>query len=432
MKKKVSLLIILISVGFVAAAQPGWNWPEDKATAEEKNVLYSDNMKMENYAGAVEPLEWLLQNAPDLNKSIYINGAKIYEALADAEKDANKKVQFAEKALSMYDQRIKYFGEEAEVLNRKAYNAYRFYRDTQSKYPELKALFDKAFEMNGAEIFDNNLVAYMDVVRRFKLSGGKMTDEEVIDKYSYISDIVSEKAAKGGNEKRYATITDNLDKLLTATVTVDCNFVESTLGPKMRASSDIKMAKKVVTLMLTGKCTDSPLFVEAAKIVHTAEPNFGMAKVIAIKAGADGDVSTAEKYYNEALDLTDENGKKAEIYYNMAQLYAANGQKVAARNNARKALASDPSMNTAYTLIGDLYMNSFNECKEGKSAVSDRAIFIAAYNMYVRGGDSQRIANAKSQFPSMEEMFNENLSEGQSITVGCWINESVSLQRRPQ
>lgn len=432
MKKKISLLFVLVAVGFLAVAQPGWNWPEDKATAEEKNVLYSDNMKMENYAGAVEPLEWLLQNAPNLNKSIYINGAKIYEALADAEKDTNKKLQFVEKALSMYDQRIKYFGEEAEVLNRKAYNAYRFYRDTQSKYPELKALFDKAFEMNGADIFDNNLVAYMDVVRRFKLSGGKMTDEEVIDKYTYISDIVAEKSKKGGNEKRYLTITDNLDKLLTATVTVDCNFVESTLGPKMRANGDVKMAKKVVTLMLTGKCTDSPLFVEAAKIVHKAEPNFGMAKVIAIKAGIDGDVASAEKYYNEALDLAEDNSKKAEIYYNMAQLYASNGQKVAARNNARKALATDPSMTSAYTLIGDLYMNSFNECKEGKSPVADRAVFIAAYNMYVKGGDSQRIASAKSQFPSIEEMFNENLSEGQSMTVGCWINETVSLQRRPQ
>ena len=24
------------------SGQPGWSWPEDKATAEEKNVLYTD------------------------------------------------------------------------------------------------------------------------------------------------------------------------------------------------------------------------------------------------------------------------------------------------------------------------------------------------------------------------------------------------------
>jgi hypothetical protein len=39
--------------------------------------------------------------------------------------------------------------------------------------------------------------------------------------------------------------------------------------------------------------------------------------------------------------------------------------------------------------------------------------------------------NAKSQFPSAEELFNENKKEGDSMTVGCWINESVTLQKRP-
>lgn len=431
MKKKISILVILLSIGGAAIAQPGWNWPEDKATAEEKNVFYSDNLKMDNFKGAVEPHKWLLENAPDLNKSIYINGAKIYEGLAEAEKDPAKRLEYEEMALSMYDLRIKYFGEEGEVLNRKAYNAYKYYRDNQSKYPELKALFDKTFALNGNDVFDNNLMAYMDVIRRFKLTGGKITDEEVIEKYTQITDIIAAKSTDPSKSSRYAAITDNVDKILTATVTVDCNFVETTLGPKLKETGDVKMAKKIVQLMLTGKCTDSPLFVEAAMKVNEVEPNFGMAKVIAIKAGADGDFAKAEKYYNQAIELTDENEKKGEIYYNMAQLYSANGQKSAARASARKSLSVDPSNSSAYVLIGDLYMQSFNDCKGGTSKVEDRALFIAAYNMYARGGDNSRMNNAKSQFPSAEELFNENKKEGDSMTVGCWINETVTLQKRP-
>lgn len=432
MKKKILFLVFFLSVGLLATAQPGWNWPEDKATAEEKNVLYSDNLKMDNFEGAVAPHQWLLDNAPDLNKSIYINGAKIYEGLADATEDPAKKQEYIEKGLTMYDLRIKYFGEEAEVLNRKAYNAYKFYRDNQSKYTELKELFDKTFELNGVNVFDNNLVAYMDVIRRYKIAVGKMTDVEVIEKYTMITDIVAEKIAAEGKEERYAKILDNVDKILTATVTVDCNFVESNLGPKMTETNDIKMAKKVFQLLLTGKCTDSPLFVDAAKRVHAEEPNYGLAKVIAIKAASDGDMETAEKYYTEAIDLTDENTKKGEIYYNLAQLFASKGQKANARNHARKSVAADPSNTGAYALIGDLYMQSYQDCKGGESKVADRAIFIAAYNMYAKSGDAQRMANAKSQFPSMEEMFTENFNEGDNVTVGCWINESVSLQKRPQ
>jgi tetratricopeptide (TPR) repeat protein len=292
-------------------------------------------------------------------------------------------------------------------------------------------LFDKTFELNGNDVFDNNLMAYMDVIRRFKLTGGKITDEEIIEKYTQITDIIAVKSANGDKSARYTAILDNVDKILTATVTVDCNFVETTLGPKLKETGDVKMAKKIVQLMLTGKCTDSPLFIEAAKKVNEVEPNFGMAKVIAIKAGAEGDFANAEKYYNQAVELTDENEKKGEIYQNMAQLYAANGQKSAARASARKSLSVDPSNGSAYSLIGDLYMRSFNECKGGTSKVDDRAIFIAAYNMYSRGGDSAGMNNAKSQFPSAEELFNENKKEGDSMTVGCWINESVTLQKRP-
>ena len=41
------------------------------------------------------------------------------------------------------------------------------------------------------------------------------------------------------------------------------------------------------------------------------------------------------------------------------------------------------------------------------------------------------MAKSKEQFPSIEDIFNESLKEGDVIEVDCWINESVKLQRRP-
>ena len=72
-----TLAFILVGFSYVFAQTPGWNWPEDRQTAEEKNVIYTDMMKLGNYKLAVPPLSWLLVNAPDLNESIYINGARI-------------------------------------------------------------------------------------------------------------------------------------------------------------------------------------------------------------------------------------------------------------------------------------------------------------------------------------------------------------------
>ncbi|CAD5271793.1 MULTISPECIES: lipopolysaccharide assembly protein LapB [unclassified Imperialibacter] len=425
-------LLFFLGVQLVAVAQPGWNWPEDRATAEEKNALYTDFLKQDNFKAALPHLDWLLANAPDLNESLYINGAKIYEGLADNEPDAAKTVQYQEQALSMYDKRIQYFGNEGDVLNRKGYTAYKYYKDNKAKYPDLMKMFEKVYELNGVNTLDNNLLAFMDVVRRFKLTGGAITDVQVLDYYDEIMAIIDLKKATGKNLDRIEKIAENIDKLLTATVTVDCEFVENNLGPKLKADpTDLKLAKKILQLQLTGKCTDSPLFMTSSKIVNEKEPTYSLTKVIAQKLAAEGKNEEAFKYYNQAVELADDNQKKAEIYYDMAKINAADGQKVSARANARKALSMDPSFSDAYTLIGNLYLASYDDCRGGESKVKDRAVFIAAYEMYKKAGNSQGMEKAKEQFPSIGEIFEEGMKEGDVLSVGCWVQESVTLQRRP-
>jgi tetratricopeptide (TPR) repeat protein len=216
-------------------------------------------------------------------------------------------------------------------------------------------------------------------------------------------------------------------------VTVDCDFITNNLGQKLKDNpDDLEMAKKIMGLSLSAGCTDSDIFLAAAISVQEHEPNYGIAKVIGAKYAGAGNYNKAEKYYHMCLQLTDDNSKKADIYFELGRQYAQSKRKSDARTNLLKAVAIDPSRTKAYKIIGDLYMTSYNECKKGESRVEDRAIFIAAYNMYKKAGDQKSMANAKSQFPSMEELFNEDRSEGDTFKVGCWINQIVSLQRRPE
>ena len=46
--KKLLLTLFVLTLSFNVFAQPGWNWPENKAEAEEKNVLYTDYLKQQN------------------------------------------------------------------------------------------------------------------------------------------------------------------------------------------------------------------------------------------------------------------------------------------------------------------------------------------------------------------------------------------------
>jgi len=122
--------------------------------------------------------------------------------------------------------------------------------------------------------------------------------------------------------------------------------------------------------------------------------------------------------------------KKADLYLRQGDIYTKQNKKSSARDMARKALGEDPSLKGAYMLIGNLYYASYDECKRRVNKVEDRAVFFAAYEYYRKAGDKAAMANAKAQFPTMEEIFTYDMEVGQNIQCGCWIKEVVSIQRR--
>ena len=317
-------------------------------------------------------------------------------------------------------------------------------------------MFKDAFELNGNKIGNSNVVAFMDIVRKHKLTSKSISDDEVLELYDMISKTISYKIENDAkNEERYNKYQDNVDKLLTATITVDCNFVENTLGPKLLelsveptdeiAQTDyetltpvdisysdevINLAKKIFQLSITGKCTSSEIALEAAKIMFTAEKDFAVAKFISSRELSSKNYENSLEYCDAAIECTEDNSQKSEMYLRKAQVYQVIGNKRKSRDNARKSISLNTSNPDAYKLIGNLYMSSYDDCREGKSRVQDRLVFIAAYNIFKSGGLTSQANQAREQFPSMEEIFNENMEVGESMNTGCWINETVTLNKR--
>jgi tetratricopeptide (TPR) repeat protein len=403
------------------------NWPEDKASAEEKYVLYRDALKQNNYKAAKEPHLWLLTNAPNLNNSLYIDGAKIYESLAEIEKDPKRKLELQDSALLMYDLRIKYFKNEANVLNRKAFTAYGYYFENKDKLEELYKIFQRTFELNGNKVGNFIIVQYMDVVRRHKAAGGPITDEQVIDIYDQINQILDAKA-----ESAPDAIRENVERIFMASVDLDCNFIKKNLSPKLAQNpDDLSLAKKIMGLMMAAKCTDDLDFLKTAIIINKKEPTYGLAYLISMRSIQAENYDQAITYLKQAIELTEENTRKGDIYMKLGDIENIRHNRIVARNYYLQAVNTDPSFTEAYKKIGDMYWHSANDCKaEQFHSVHDRAVFIAAYEMYRKAGDTQSMARAKAQFPSREEAFQHDMLAGTSLKVGCWINETVSLQTR--
>ncbi|MCA4899973.1 MAG: tetratricopeptide repeat protein [Bacteroidota bacterium] len=425
-----------------AFAQCKGGWPEDKKTAEEKVAVFSDAVKQGPAAfddlkvrGAIH---WMIANAPKWNTKLYVDAATIYDGLATKETDATKKKMFIDSLMIIYDLRLQNCGDEVNVLNRKAGANVKHNINNKEKAPELLAMFDRVYEISGNNVNDNNLEAYISVIYvNFLINKGSMTEEQILSRYDKLSAVIEAKITKaqsenkGADVEKYKKIQSNVDEKLIKMVPVNCKFVKAKLEPKFKANpKDVALAKKIFKFMLEDNCADDPLWLEAALAIHEVEKDCGLAKNLGKRMIAT-DLAKAESFFKEAQTLCTGAEDKSEILVLLGAVQAKNGNPVAARDLFRQALAASPTNKDAYEKIGDLYMNAGKDCAKMKSKAEDRLVYIAAFDMYAKSGNQQKINAARAQFPSVTELFELNWKEGEKKTISqCWVGETVTLRTR--
>ena len=433
----------LVLAGVLFASTAAWSqckeikWPENKAKAEECVAIWGDAIKQGHFRTATAPLQWMMTNAPQWNTKLWVDAAAAYDGLASKETDPAKKKVFVDSLLMIYDLRVTNCGDEINVLNRKAINSVKFNLNNKTEQPSLLALFDKVFEMSGNNVLDNNLEVYMSVITVNVGNHKNLTEDQILSRYDKLIGVIDAKikVAQGANKaadvEKYKKIKSNVDDKLIKLVKVDCPFVKKNLEPKFKANpADIGLAKRIFQFMTTGGCIEDPLWLEAAEAIHKESPDYGLAKNMARVYAKNGQMEKAEELINEAVSLATSNQDKAETFILQGDLLAQRGSKGAAREAYRKAIVADNTNKEGYEKIGDLYINSFKDCAKGGSMAEDRLIYIAAFEMYAKAGNQQKMAAARGQFPSVTELFELNWKEGESKSISCWVGETVTLRTR--
>lgn len=432
MKIKSTLLVLgaMLLAGF-AQAQDGWNWPSDpaqEAKARELNAAYTDYMKSEQFVEATKPLNWLLVNVPNLNESLYINGVNVYKGAADKTADAAQKRVYQDSVMSIYDKRGELYNNTKRWIENKAYFGYQFYKADKAKIPGVIADFEKAIELNG-NINHQLVQAYFDLVYRNYVQNKAYTGEQVLAIYENANKLLDKSASEG---KDVTNSRATVETLLVNMELIDCNFIETTMGPKLAADpSNEELANQIFKYSVQYKCYSSNSFLAALELIDSKNPTFATSQVRAMRYMAAGDFDKAQPVLEKAFTLAENNKQKGEIQMELAKVHTQAGRKSAARTAAKEAAALDAELTaSAYSLIGDLYMSAFNDCRGGESRAKDYSIFIAAYAAYQKAGDSKGMGNARARFPSKEELFTEGLTPGSSISTGCWVGETVALATR--
>lgn len=468
--------------------------PAFEAAYKEKYVLLSDAVKAKDYAGAEPHLEWLLDNKeairavdPARLRNAYIRGVKIYTNLyaqAVKAKDDAALLKYQDKILSHYQDRADQgFAKDNPVLLMLTRGKYLYQflnkREDVEKIDLFKE-YEAIFNATGEDIDRTNLTFYMIMAMNMtvanknaeakafnydvaikkaerdqdeaakaaaekELAEFKASDEYtrfetynedwMLDTYDQIIAVADSNIEKGGPKAaEWQDSKDKITALLPQVVEINCEFVNNRYGDILKNEpNNVDVAKRALKYMLQAKCTDDPLFVFAARNAYAAEPTAGLASVIASRFIANDNLDSAIFWKEKAISMLDEDPQEAaDQYMDLSTLQYKKGQLSSARSSVLKAAELDPGKEKkAYEFIGDLYMNSYNSCKEG-NPVQQRGVFLAAYDAYARAGASSKMNNARNQFPSAGDAFNFNAKEGDEVKVGCWINRTTKLRLRPK
>src|SRR5258708_2067290 len=283
--KNVVLVLAFLIVSIISGAQcTDYKWPQDQAKAEKYVDAFKAAIKDQNYKGATGGIQWMIANAPQWHSDLYVAALETYDKLAGQELDPSTKQRYVDSLLIIYDLRIKNCGDEMNVLNRKAFSANKYNGQNKDKVKDVLAIFDKTYEVSANNVFDNNLIAYMDVIK-LNAETKTLNEDQIIQRYNSLMEVIDSKVKRAAEQnktadiEKYKKVVGAIDVRLDKIVKINCAFVKKVFEPKFKANpSDAALAKKIYQFMLTDKCTDEPAWLEAAEVLHKSAPDFGVTK----------------------------------------------------------------------------------------------------------------------------------------------------------
>lgn len=427
MKKLITFLTILISL--TSFAQNGYNWGNSKKDGEAKYIFIQLNYQTDNFMACRSRIQWLIKDAPNVNKDLYIMGAEVYKKAAETTTSEEERITFQDSTLYMYQQQIKRFGLEADGLNYMGLVAYTYLARRPNQWDTLGTIYNKLVALNDTNTFVGNIYTYLAtncVLKQLK----KNTNEDLVSIYQKTLNLLDYQRKVNAKNASMITYIDqtttSCNSLFEQYFDANCESIEQIYDFN---NLTLDQAKKAISIMEANKCTDSENYLITLKSIYKETESPESAKSLADYQYKKKNYSAAIELYKNIIDGNGSSSLKGQSAYTLMKHYK-NANKSKCKLYAKKSIALNHNVKQANEQIGDLYFNSLDDCRNDKDIPKTRAIYIAAYNYYKLANNTSKMAEAKAQFPSKEEIFLGSYELGQSINTGCWINENVVLQSR--
>lgn len=455
MKVKVLLTALVVSSGvFGAYAQKGvdngtqYGSGEDSIRCIQNLSLYVPYAKAGNYKDAYEFWKAAFDECPAANKDLYLYGTRIVAWEITNEQDPAKKGLLIDKLMGVYDQRIKYFGDDARygidwIVSRKAQD-YIQYKGENADPKVIRDWLKPILDQFGDKTEALAVSYYMYASHHLLMADPENAKPQYIDDYLRCSAILDAQlaAAKAANNEKdvtaLTTFKTGIDGGFAASGAADCETLQNMYADKVEQNKeDMQFLQETLALLKRSRCTDTDVYIAASRYVHVNNPTAESAVGLGKQAVRDKDYETAIKYFEEAANLEQDTNAKADDYYMIALLMQEQNNYSRARQYALMTLEQNPNYGKAYILIGTMYASTAKSVYPN-DAVLTKAVYNTAIDKFERARqvdpesaeDANKLINIyRGHLPSTEDIFmHPDLEKGKPFTVGGWINERTTIR----
>lgn len=431
--KKLALILIGLTIGITSFAQGKYGaTPKDSVTCIE-SLIYKDYMKNDHKL-ALSLWRVAYKTCPQSQKTLYINGVKLYEGLAKkAGKAKNNELKelYLDTMFSIYDQRIEMFGQKGFVLGYKGQSM------LVNRPKEKQMIYDLLSE--AASITKNKTQAGTTVALMFATinmeKAGKLTKEDVVGVFESTSAICAANAS-GKYADKYAKAQEKIQNVSGPYLT--CDVLVPLAEKSFEANKDnVDWLRRTVKLLKYKKCYEADIFSKVAEAYFKLEPSAEGAESMGKLFLGKKDYAKAIDFFKKAEGMTESNEEKAQYNLSIAEAYLYSKSYSSARTYAQKAIGLKSGWGDPYLVIGDAYMYSAGACDDKELgrygaywAAVDKYQKAKAVDGSVASDANKKIARASANYPVTKDLFFYSKKDGDSYKVGCWINESTTVRSK--
>ncbi|TXF85412.1 hypothetical protein FUA23_20585 [Neolewinella aurantiaca] len=419
--------------------------PDD---AETNYVIYRQMLKAKEMKEAMRTWRKVYATSPAADgkrATVYTDGIAFYNDLIK-EMPANKEA-YGDTILMLYQEARRCYPGDGYMAAIQGFDSYYTYPGSATD-DEIYALFKESIEIDGAEKLNYFVINPMSKLVVEQHREGKIEIEEA----KMITTALKTRLAKGMEEcsgagcEPWQAIENYAPETLRYFETVqgfyDCQyFIDQYYADYKEDPTNCDAILTAYSRLRYGGCAEgTPEFDELKQAYETN------CRVVAsgpsdLKKAFDclesGDYDCAIENFTAAAEGTDDAEKKGRYYMYVAKVYYSHKRSFSqARSFARKAAEADPSSGEPYMLIGTLYASSGPLCGPG-TGFDSQIVTWPAIDKWQQAkriqpdlaGKANNLINRYTQYmPSKSDIFQRGIKEGQSFTVGCWIQETTRVR----